>query len=171
MTYADTALTSFDQLLGTFDHLLGKAAASEAGEALLQARLAPDMFPLATQVRFTTQQVHNTLNRIYGSGHAGVDSDHTTIAEARAHLAEVRRLIAEASKASAIAEDTMVEFDLPNGMVFRLSAADYVRDWSMPQFHFHLMTAYAILRHAGLAIGKADYLGYMMKHLKAPPAG
>jgi uncharacterized protein len=171
MHLAETALISFDQLLGTLDHLLGKAAASEQGEALLQARLAPDMLPLATQVRFTTQQVYNTLNRAYGASHSGADADHGSIAAARAHLAEVLALIAAARKTAPLAEDAMVEFDLPNGMTFALTVSDYVRDWATPQFHFHLMTAYAILRHAGLPIGKTDYMGYMMQHLKAPPQG
>ncbi|MEY4237435.1 MAG: hypothetical protein RL339_36 [Pseudomonadota bacterium] len=170
MHLAETALITFDQLLATLDHLLGKAAGSEQGEALLQARLAPDMLPLATQVRFTTQQVYNTLNRAYGRNHAGADTDHGSLAEARAHLAEVRALIAETRKGEPLAEGAMVEFDLPNGMAFAMTVSDYVRDWAMPQFHFHLMTAYAILRHAGLAIGKADYMGYMMQHLKAPPS-
>ena len=169
MNLAATTLTTFDQLLGTLDHLLGKAAASDQGEVLLQARLAPNMFPLATQVRFTTQQVTNTLNRLFGTNHAGVAADHTSLADARTHLAEVRALIAAARDAAPVSDDTMIEFDVPNGMVFRLSAADYVQDWAVPQFHFHLMTAYAILRANGLAIGKADYLGYMMRHIKSPP--
>lgn len=170
MHLAQTALITFDQLLSTLDHLLGKAATSEQSEALLQARLAPDMLPLATQVRFTTQQVYNTLNRAFGGSHAGADADHGSIAAARAHVAEVRALIAEARQAEPLSEDAMVEFDLPNGMAFAMTVSDYVRDWAMPQFHFHLMTAYAILRHAGLPIGKADYMGYMMQHLKAPPS-
>lgn len=168
MHLAETALITFDQLLGTLDHLLGKAAASEQGDALLQARLAPDMLPLATQVRFTTQQVFNTLNRAYGGSHSGLDTDHPTIAAARAHLAEVRALIAAGRKAAPLAEEAMVEFDLPNGMGFALTVSDYVRDWAMPQFHFHLMIAYAILRQAGLPIGKIDYMGYMMQHAKKP---
>lgn len=170
MHLAETALISFDQLLGTLDHLLGKAAASEQGDALLQARLAPDMFPLVTQVRFTTQQVYNTLNRAYGGEHNGADTDHTSIAEARAHLAEVRGLIASARQTAPLPADAMVEFDLPNGMTFALTVSDYVRDWAVPQFYFHLMTAYAVLRHAGLPIGKIDYMGFMMQHLKAPPS-
>ena len=170
MHLAETALITFDQLLATFDHLLDKAAASEQGEALLQARLTPDMFPLATQVRFATQQVYNTLNRAYGTQHAGLDADHASIAAARTHLADVRALIAAARKTNPLPEAAMVEFDLPNGMAFALTLSDYVRDWALPQFHFHLMTAYAILRQAGLPIGKADYMGYMMQHLKAPPS-
>ena len=101
MHLAETALISFDQLLGTLDHLLGKAAASEQGDALLQARLAPDMFPLVTQVRFTTQQVYNTLNRAYGGEHNGADTDHTSIAEARARAEAEERARQEAEAAEA----------------------------------------------------------------------
>ena len=169
MHLAETALISFDQLLGTLDHLLGKAAVSEQGEALLQARLIDDMLPLGTQVRFTTQQVYNTLNRAYGTTHSGPATDHASLAEARSHIADVRGLIAAARQTAPLAEDAMVEFDLPNGMAFAMTVSDYVRDWSMPQFHFHLMTAYAILRHAGLPIGKLDYMGYMMRHVKTAP--
>lgn len=169
MHLAETALTTFDQLLGTLDHLLGKAAASERGDTLLQARLAPDMLPLATQVRFTTQQVYNTLNRAYGASHAGIDADHGAITDARSHVAEVRALIAAARNSAPLAEDAMIEFDLPNGMGFALTLSDYVRDWAMPQFHFHLMVAYAILRQSGLPIGKVDYMGYMSRHAKARP--
>lgn len=169
MHLAETALISFDQLLGTLDHLLGKAAASEQGEALLQARLIDDMLPLGTQVRFTTQQVYNTLNRAYGAAHSGPAADHASLAEARSHIADVRALIAAAHQTAPLAEAAMVEFDLPNGMAFAMTVSDYVRDWSMPQFHFHLMTVYAILRHAGLPIGKLDYMGYMMQHVKAAP--
>ena len=171
MHLAETALITIDQLLGTLDHLLGKAAASEQGDALLQARLAPDMFPLATQVRFTTMQVYNTLNRAYGTSDTGIDSDPASFADARAHLAAVRALIGTTRKSAPLPEDAKVEFDLPNGMGFALTVSDYVRDWAMPQFHFHLMIAYAILRQAGLPIGKIDYMGYMAQHAKAPAQG
>src|SRR3546814_12233480 len=59
--------------------------------------------------------------------------------------------------------DRMVSFELPNGMVFDLSAFDYVRDWAVPQFAFHRTMAYAILRHMGVPLGKADYVSYMMR--------
>lgn len=47
---------------------------------------------------------------------------------------------------------------LPQGMVFDLTAAQYARDWALPQFYFHVMTAYAILRAQGVELGKADYV-------------
>src|SRR3546814_1014036 len=56
--------------------------------------------------------------------------------------------------------DRPVSFELPNGMIFDMSAFDYVRDWAAPQFAFHHVAAYAVLRHMGVPLGKADYVGY-----------
>lgn len=161
-------LATFSQMLGTFDHLLGKAAADPRGEALLSARLAEDMFPLATQVRFATHQVVNTLNRLAGTSLETEDADHATLADAHAHIAQIVAVLGATSPDAFVPDDTPVAFDLPNGMAFEMTAAEYVRDWSVPQFYFHLTTAYAILRKEGVSLGKADYVGYMMRHLKAP---
>lgn len=168
MNLAEFTLTTFDQMLGTFDHMLGKVEADPRGESLIAEKLAEDMFPLVTQVRFTTQQVANTLNRLTGSTIATQDCDHTSLADARAHIAETRDLVKNARAEGFIADDTTVSFDLPNGMAFELTAAEYVRDWSLPQFYFHLMAAYSILRKAGIPLGKADYVGYMARHAKMP---
>jgi hypothetical protein len=51
-------------------------------------------------------------------------------------------------------------------MTFTMEAHEYCRDWVIPQLYFHLTTAYAILRAEGVAIGKADYVGYMLKYMK-----
>ena len=55
-------------------------------------------------------------------------------------------------------------------MTFDLDTLSYVRDWALPQFYFHLMSAYAILRAAGIPLGKADYVGFMFRYLRQPPA-
>lgn len=166
MNLAEFTLSSFDQMLGSFDHMLAKAEADPRGEALIAEKLADDMYPLATQVRFTTHQVVNTLNRLTGTSIATLDNDHTSLADLRAHIAETRALIRNARSADFIADDTPVSFDLPNGMAFEMTAAEYVRDWSLPQFYFHLMAAYSILRKAGIPLGKADYVGYVARHAK-----
>ena len=168
MNLADWTLTTFEQMLGTFDHVLDKAAGDPRGEALLSERLADDMQPLATQVRFAGHQVVNTLNRLTGTALPTADTDPATIAEARAQLAELRELIRATAPAAFAADDAPVEFDLPNGMVFALTAAEYARDWSLPQFYFHVTSAYAILRKAGVPLGKADYIGYIARHAKLP---
>ncbi|OBV10737.1 DUF1993 family protein [Erythrobacter dokdonensis] len=168
MSYATAALATYANMLGTLDHLVAKAEGHEKGEALLQSRLAEDMFPLHTQIRFTIDQVATALNRLGNAGFAADDSDITSLADARARIAAARDVVANTDTATWPASGDTVEFTLPNGMAFAMQAHEYCRDWATPQVYFHLMAAYAILRAEGLAIGKADYLGYMMKYLKQP---
>ncbi len=164
MSYATSAHTVFDQTLGMLDGLLAKAAAHDAGDALLTARLADDMFPLATQVRFAGHQVLNTLNRLAGGSFTPAEQDVTTIAEAQAHIADLRAILADHKPDGWLDHDTPVEFGAGNGMTFATQAHEYVRDWAMPNFYFHVTTAYAILRREGLPIGKIDFLPHMMRH-------
>ena len=170
MRVSDFTLTSFDQMLGTLDHLLTKTATDPRGDALLRVRLAEDMFPLATQIRFVSHQVVNTLNRVAGTTLPMADTDHATIAEAKADIAALRELVRASSADAFVADETPVEFDLPNGMAFAMTAGEYLRDWSLPQFYFHLMAVYSILRQAGVPLGKADYVGYMARFAKMPVA-
>ncbi|NBB25425.1 DUF1993 family protein [Porphyrobacter sp. SLTP] len=168
MSYATAALATYANMLGTLDNLVAKAGAHPKGEALLQVRLAEDMFPLSTQIRFTLDQVTTALNRLGDLGLASNESDITSFADARARIAKAKDMVAATDPATWPGANDVVEFDLPNGMGFVMQAHEYCRDWATPQFYFHLMTAYAILRAEGLAIGKIDYVGYMMKYLKQP---
>jgi hypothetical protein len=175
-------------MLGALDGWLRKAEAelgAEAADALMSARLASDMFPLATQVRFACVQALEPLYRLRGEafpdslsdllaeGRAGGEQP-GTIAGARARIAETVAAL-EAVPAGGLdrAPDDPVAHSLPSGMVFDLTAEGYARDWVMAQFYFHLMTAYAILRHEGVALGKIDYIPHLLPHLRpagAPPA-
>lgn len=168
MSYATAALATYANILGTLDNLVAKAAAHDKGEALLAARLAEDMFPLHTQIRFTLDQVVTALKRLGNLELASDDSDITTFADAHARIAATRALVANTDPAIWPAAGDVVEFTLPNGMTFAMQAHEYCRDWATPQVYFHLMAAYSILRAEGLAIGKVDYVGYMMKYLKQP---
>jgi hypothetical protein len=171
MSYATAALATYANTLGTLDHLVAKAEGHAKGEALLQARLTEDMFPLHTQIRFTLDQVVTALKRLGGLHLASDDSDMTSFADARARIAGARALVDGTDPATWPASGDPVEFTLPNGMAFAMQAHEYCRDWATPQVYFHLMAAYSILRAEGLAVGKADYVGYMMKYLKQPAAG
>ena len=168
MSYATAALATYANILGTLDNLVAKAAAHPKGEALLQSRLAEDMFPLHTQIRFTLDQVVTALKRLGTQEHAFDESDITSLADARARIAATQALIAATDPATWPASGDTVEFTLPNGMSFAMQAHEYCRDWATPQVYFHLMATYSILRSEGLDIGKIDYLGYMMKYLKQP---
>ncbi len=167
MSLADQTLPIFDNLLGVLDGLLAKAA-DNGGDALLAARIAPDMHPLSGQVRIACDQVSTALKRLSESTFVLPDEDDATLAEARARIARTRA----AAKAAGgfAAADSPIEFALPNGMAFAMSAADYARDWAIAQLYFHVVAAYMILRQQGLAVGKAEFMPHMVKHVKRPPA-
>jgi len=95
MTYAAAAHTAFDQNLAMLDGLLAKAARHEAGDDLLAVRLAEDMLPLATQIRFVGHQVVNTLNLLAGGDYTLSETDPATLAQARAHITDLRAMMAD----------------------------------------------------------------------------
>ena len=165
MNTRDFSATTCDNLLASLAHMVTRAEASEQGTTLLGARLADDMFPFEQQIRIACNQVRIALNRVAGGTHPLAEEPLEGFADAQSLVAQVRQELAAST--DWLADDTQVEFDLPNGMGFAMSAAEYVRDWTLPQFQFHVAMAYAILRHHGLPLGKADYVGYMMQHLKA----
>jgi uncharacterized protein len=171
MSYATAALATWGNMLATLDHLITKASESEKGAALLEARLAPDMFPLHTQIRLTLDQVSIALDRLGGLGLTRDASDIASFPVARERIAAMRAMVTETDPESWPSPGDTVSFELPNGMGFTMQAHEYCRDWALPQFYFHLMATYAILRAQGLAIGKIDYVGYMTKYLRAPAAG
>lgn len=131
------------------------------------ARLAPDMFPLAAQVRFSCAQAIQGPVRLGAQGAPDLGEDATDFAGLQAQIAATLGWL-EAIGPDALTGDDgrTVSFDLPNGMTFDMTAASYVRDWAQPQYYFHLVAAYAILRHMGVPLGKADYVGYMMQYLR-----
>lgn len=151
---------------------LGKALAwgAENGVGELQfvaARLAPDMFPLASQVRFTCAQAMQPATRL-GAPDAPVWADDATdFAGLQAQISTTLAWLDTVTPATFDGDpDRAVSFDLPNGMTFDMTARTYVRDWAQPQYYFHLVAAYSILRHMGVPLGKADYVSYMMSYLR-----
>lgn len=168
MSIKDTIIPTHLNMLGMLDGLLAKAEADERGDSLLEARLAEDMHPLSTQVRFLCNMPGEAMARLIGIDFASDETDPGTLAVARVRIETTRKQIGEWSEANFVADDAKIELAIPNGMTFDLTAAEYVGDWAVPQYYFHATTAYAILRHAGFAIGKADFVPYMFKYLRAP---
>ncbi len=166
MTLAAQIKPTFDNCLATLDGLLAKAG-DHGGDALLSARIAPDMHPLAAQVRIACDQVSTALKRLSDSTFTLPDEDDTTIAAARERIAKARAATADQADVSFVAPYAPVEFALPNGMNFAMTGAEYARDWAVAQLYFHVVAAYMILRQQGLAVGKADFMGYMFKHVKS----
>jgi hypothetical protein len=159
------AVPTFIQMLRNLSAQLDRGAAFAADNGLepadlIQARLAPDMFPLADQVRFTCRQANEALARLTGQTPPDLAGVKALIA------ATVARL--EATPASAFdgAGERAIELVMPNGIVFDMTGEQYLRDWALAQFYFHLMAAYAILRHKGVALGKPDYVAHAIAYVR-----
>jgi len=185
MTPSDLLLPTYTQMLGALSRWLAKAEAQQPdgrADALLVARLAPDMFPLATQVRFACRQAQEGVYRLKGADfpaslqallEEGRDGGERpgTLADAQARIAETLAVVASAATDAATDPAAPIAHALPNGMVLDLTAEQYARDWGLAQFYFHVVTAYAILRAQGIELGKADYASHMFGYLRAPATG
>lgn len=184
MTLSDLLVPTYEQMLGTLSKWLAKAETQRpagAADALMAARLAPDMFPLATQVRFACRQALEGVSRLseqdfpplsqilLDEGRSGGEQP-GTLADAQARIADTLEAIAAIAAATAIAPEAAIVHALPNGMILDFTAEQYARDWALPQFYFHVVTAYSILRAQGIEIGKADYAAHMFAYIRPPVA-
>ncbi len=183
MNLTDLLVPTYRNMLRTLRGLIDKAEAQLGGsvvEALLRARLAPDMFPLATQIRFACVQAQDAplrllgrplepLNELLNEGrNAGEQPG--TLSGARARIDEALAFLDTLGPDAldqAAAEDPLV-LVLPMGLTFDLTRLAFARDWALGQFYFHVMAAYAILRKEGIEIGKADYVPHMFAYLREP---
>lgn len=181
MTLFDVLVPTYVQMLGALSAWLAKAEARLPGreaDSLLSARLAPDMFPLSTQVRFACVQAQEGAFRLRGrpfpdtiqvlldEGRNAAERP-GSITDARARIDETLAVVkALAADAPELDPKTPIAHALPAGMIFDLTAEQYARDWALPQFYFHVMTAYAILRSKGVDLGKADYVAHMFAYLR-----
>ena len=186
MTLTDLLLPTYRNMLRTLRGLLDRAEAqlgAEKAEALLSARLAPDMFPLATQVRFAALQAFDGARYLRGEPWTGEHNE--LIAEARnagerpGTPAQARARIDQAlayldtlgdGAVDTGLNDRPILLELPDGRMFDLTAEQFARDWALGQFYFHVMAAYAILRKEGVDLGKADYVPHMFAYMRAPSA-
>lgn len=180
MTLTSLLVPTYRQMLKTLEGWLVKAEAQmpEGAEALLLARIAPDMFPLSTQIRFACLQVQEAVFRLKGEAfpesfdemvNEGRNAAERpgTMAGAKARIEQTLALLENlATDALDGDENRSVAHEIPNGMIFDLTASQYARDWALPQFYFHLMTAYAILRSEGVALGKVDYIPHMFPYIR-----
>ena len=171
MNLYDQSITVYRQGLTMLSGMLVKAAAHEKGDALLEAKLADDMHPLAVQIRFLSNQPGEAAERLTGRRFTSRDENDASLADAQQVLAKMDEYLSSINAEDLGAADNSLVIDLPNGMEFTMTAEQYVRDWSIPNFYFHLTTAYAILRKEGLNLGKADFLPHMMKYATKMPTG
>ena len=155
----------FKQLLTAMKDILAQASAQVATksiepDALLQARLYPDMFPLVKQVQIACDFARGVSARLAVVDVPASAGTEASFADLDALLAKTLAFLDDANAAAFDGSETR-EIVLRPGTPKekKLSGQAYLSNYGLPQFFFHVTTTYAILRHNGLAIGKRDYMG------------
>ena len=157
------SVDSFVPMLESLSQILdkGEAHAKAAKLDLVDARLAPDMFTLKQQVQLACDNASNGAARLCGQSAPAHADDEKTIADLKARIAKtvayLRGLPAVAFEG---AEERDCSFPIPNDpkLIIAMNGLQFLRAWALPHFYFHIVTAYDILRHNGVVIGKRDYL-------------
>ena len=160
----DSSIPVFTQFLKALSAILKKAEAyCEAkkidSDALLTARLFPDMFPLRRQVQLACDFAKGAGARLAGIPVPSFPDEEKTFAELQARIAKTLDFLHTLKKeqfADAAARTVTLKI---GGQDMSFPGATYLRHFALANFYFHLTTAYDILRHNGLEIGKRDFMG------------
>ena len=160
----DACAPRFASMLRNLDAILGKAQAHAAAKkidpaVLMSARLFPDMLPFVKQVQIATDHAKGAVARLAGVEVPRFEDTEQSFDELRARLAKT---IAFVESFSAEQFDGSEDRDISlraGGKDLAFKGMPYLIGYAIPNFYFHLVTAYNILRHNGVEIGKGDYLG------------
>lgn len=164
ITMYQASIPVFVRMLGNLSAILDKAAAHAETKKIdpaifVNARLAPDMFPLSRQVQIATDMVKGCAARLAGIEVPSYEDNETTFADLQERITKTVAFLQSVS-ASQIdgSEGRKITLKFGSKELNFLGQA-YLLDFVLPNFHFHLTTTYAILRHNGVEIGKKDYVG------------
>ncbi len=164
----DLTVPQFIRILGQVHRWLDKAQALAEQKkfdisVLLDARLAPDQFPLTRQVQIATDQAKGTAARLVGMTPPVFEDNEKTLEEVRARLDKtitwLKTLTPEQFHG---AEDRTVTLPFAPGK--GIKGNDFLVGLALPNFYFHTTTIYAILRHNGVDVGKVDFIGDLPFH-------
>ena len=154
----------FSAMLKALDHVLAKAERHAAdtgvdpGE-LFAARLAPDMLPLKSQVQIACDHAKGAPCRLAGRDIPSFPDSEANFADLHARIAKTRDLLKTFSEAEIDgSEEREIVVALRQGEL-RFTGMQYLLHYAMPNFYFHVTTAYDILRSRGVPLGKADFFG------------
>lgn len=154
----------FIRMLGNLSAILSKAAAHAEAKSidpsvLINARLAPDMFALARQVQIASDSAKGCGARLAGVEVPSFPDDETTFEQLQARIAKTIEFLKGLKEEQfAGAENRTIELKLRNREV-SFKGSDFLLGFANPNFYFHITTAYDILRHNGVEVGKMDFLG------------
>jgi uncharacterized protein len=169
----EASVPSILRQLAALDSILQKAAAHAAARqidpaVLLATRLCPDMFALARQVQLTCDFAKNTVARLAGQEPPNWPDEEVTIDQLRVRIAKTVDFVNSFSAAQLEGAETR-DITLSPRRSYAMTAlggkpttfkgARLLFNFELPNFYFHATTAYAILRHCGVELGKRDFMG------------
>ena len=151
-------------MLSNLDHMLDKMQAfidekkCEPG-ALLNYRMAPDMLPFTRQVQIACDAAKNGVARLSGVEAPKIEDSESTLAELKGRIKKTLDYLASvpADKLDGT-EAKEITFPVGKDATRTMTAEAYLKHWMLPNVFFHVTTAYLILRHNGVTLGKRDYL-------------
>ena len=140
----------------------GRAHAAETGvgDGMIEARLAPDMLTLAGQVQRASDTSKLSGQRLGGPAAPAMADTEATFADLLKRTADTVAYL-QTIEASHLenSENKVIELNLGPDRKIEFAGADYLLSFALPNFYFHVTTAYAILRNQGVSVGKLDFLG------------
>lgn len=154
----------FRNMLGNLSHCLDKAQAhAEARKfdpkVLVEDRLAPDMLPLKRQVQIACDACKNGLARLAGVEAPKFEDNEATLAELKERIRKTLDFLDSVPRASVDGtDDKDITFPAGRDVTRTLKGEAYLLGVALPNLFFHVTTAYAILRHNGVELGKGDFL-------------
>jgi hypothetical protein len=154
----------FTNILGNLSWLLDRAAKNAASRKIepavfLSARLSPDMLPLSRQIQIAGDIAKNSVSRLAGVEPPRFEDNETTIEQLRARLAKTIDYLKSLPPASFEGAETR-DIKVPAGeRTLEFKGLAFLETWAIPNVFFHVTTAYAILRHNGVDLGKKDFIG------------
>lgn len=154
----------FARRLTALSAILDKTAAHAAEKkidpaAYLQARLYPDMYPLVKQAQVASDFAKNCAARLAGVETPKYEDTETTFAELKARLDKTVAFVQSFKPEQIDGSDARTIAFKMGPRDVSMSGADYLLTVAMPNFYFHVTTAYVILRHNGIEVGKRDFMG------------
>jgi hypothetical protein len=160
----NASIPVFIKLLGNLETIVDKAIAHAAARklddaALVESRLFPDMFTFARQIRVATDMSKGAGARLAGVEIPKFEDNEKTLGELKARLRKAVDFLKTLTPAQIDgSEDKAITLTVA-GNTMHFKGLDYLLYWALPNFYFHVTTAYNLLRHNGIEIGKMDFLG------------
>jgi uncharacterized protein len=154
----------FVRMLGNLSAILDKASAYAETKTIdpsvfINGRLAPDMYPLSRQVQIATDMAKGCAARLAGIEIPSYEDNETTFADLQARIAKTSTFLQSVTAEQIVGSEEKTVTLKMRGKEVRFLGQPYLLNFVLPNFYFHITTAYAILRHNGVAIGKMDYIG------------